>query len=157
MTNTLYDVSMAFAKILDESVEFKDLCIATLGKPFTYYVHVDMANVDGIDLPYFSFVTYTAKKQNGEREEVLVQMLAGIERTGVTNEGSIYTESTQLDLETVTKKAIELIVKEMSTFGVNGEKGFIQDYLNIYAPPPMGEEDIQLQIDMILNTETCLR
>jgi len=88
---------------------------------------------------------------------VLIQMLAGIARTEVSSEGSIFTENTQHLLETVTKKATEILIRELSQFGINGESGFINDYLNIYAPPPMGEDDIQLQIDMILNTKQCLK
>ena len=156
MTNTMYEISMNFAKILNESAEFKQYCIETMGQEFTYYVHIDMARIDDIELPYFSFVTYTDTNRAGEYGEVLIQMLSGIERSDVVITDKLISEDSQQLLEQVTKKAIELIVKEMTVFGINGEKGFIKEYLNIFASPPMGEDDIQLQIDMILNTKKCL-
>lgn len=156
MTNTMYQVSMGLAQILDSNAEFKTLCTDTLGAEFTYYVHVDLTSVDDLVMPYFSFVTYTDTNRAGEYGEVLVQMLAGVTRSDTVATGAIVTEDTQHLLEVVTKKAIEIIEQEMNIFGINGENGFIKEYLNIYAPPPDGEEDIQLQIDMILNTKKCL-
>lgn len=157
MTNTMYDVSLAFAKTLNDSIAFKQFCVDTIGDEFTHYVHIDMANVDELEMPYFSFVTYTDTNRSGEYGEVLVQILSGMNRSSNTEDVSgIHTENTQQLLEKVTRYAIELIIKEMMTFGINGEKGFIKEYLNMYASPPNGEEDIQLQIDMILNTNKCL-
>ena len=152
----MYDISLAFAKLLDESAEFKQYCTDTIGEEFRYYVHVDMSRIDDIELPYFSFVTYTDTNRAGEYGEVLIQMLSGINREDVVREGNFISENSQQLLEQVTKKAMDLIVRDMSQFGINGEQGFIKEYLNIFASPPMGEDDIQLQIDMILNTKKCL-
>jgi hypothetical protein len=152
----MYDISLALAKILDESTEFKTYCNDIIGEEFVYYVHVDMGRVSKIETPYFSFVTYTDRNTVGEDAQVLIQMLTGIDRSDVITEDNIISEDSQLLLEKVTRKALEIIDKDMSVFGLNGEKGFIKEYLNIFASPPLGEDDIQLQIDMILNTKKCL-
>lgn len=155
MSYTMYDISYGLVMILEDDAEFKQYCIDTIGSEFYYYPHIDMANMESIQMPYLSCVAYNKKDAEQQDVEVMTQMLVGMERVEVEVDGRIYTERTQQLLELVTNKALEIINKEVSFFGIVGEK-FTREYLNIYAAPPMGEEDIQLQVDMILNKKKCL-
>jgi len=157
MINTMAEISEAFVEMLKNNTEFNTLCDDTFGaNAMTYYVHVDVSRLEVVKLPYFSVVTYNSADKFGEDNEVLIQMLTGMDREDIVEDDNTFTEYTQKTLETITRKALEVIIHEIVGFGINGEKGFIKEYLNIHASPPMGEDDIQLQIDMILNTKKCL-
>jgi len=152
----MYNLSLAIAEILDGSAEFRTLCTDTIGKEFNYYVHIDMANVDSVDLPYFSLVTYTNKQENGARDELTTQLLLGIERSTPFKTGRIEKEETQQKIEVIATKALEVMKKDMLAFGLDGNKDMLIDYVNMYAPPPNGENDIQLQIDIVFSKTKCL-
>lgn len=148
----MIDISSFIVDTLNSSTEFKDLCIEKIDKEFDYFINVDLSRVE-VPLPYFAVVTFENQDDIMVKKEYRVQILLGIERQVFVKTNNVTEEPTARTIEELSLKAIELIKKEMRTYGINQEKNIDINYINCFVPNPDGESDLQMQIDMIFYQE----
>lgn len=152
---TMRSISRFIAETLNSDIEFKDLSNLLMSAEFNYFVNVDLATVE-VPVPYFGIVTFEDKDDKEVEKKFQTQLLIGINRDAPILSDNI-TEEPSLDkLEQLSRKAIEVISKEMRTFGINGDKNIKVSYLNMYVPTPDGEQDLQLQVDIELEQDKFL-
>jgi len=144
---TMRGLSMFFAETLNTNVEFTNLCNSLLGVKFNFFVNVDMASVE-VPIPYFGIVTFEDKDDKEVEKKFQSMFLIGINRQDAINTSGITEEPTLDNLETLSRKAIEIINKEMGAFGVQGDKNIRMNYVNMFVPSPDGEDDLQMQVDI---------
>lgn len=152
---TMRGISSFFATALNTNTEFIDLCTSLIGAEFSYFINVDLAQVE-VPLPYFSIVTFADKDDKEVRKTFETMFLIGIAREAPVETGGITEEPTLDKLEQLTRKAIEVIAKEMRAFGIQGDKNIKVSYLSMYVPNPDGENDLQMQVDIELEQEKFL-
>lgn len=144
---TMRGISRFIAETLNTNAEFIALATANTGYPFTYYVNVDVTQVE-VELPYFGIVTFQDQDEVETRHSFKTQLLLGIEREKPANIKGITEEATLDKLEILSRKAIELIRKEIRAFGIQGETNIKVAYVSFYVPTPDGELDLQMQVDI---------
>lgn len=152
---TLRGITRFCVETLNTNAEFITLCNSLLSTTFTYYVNIDH-RVTEATLPYFSAVTYNDEDDKEVSKSFKTIFLIGIERQKPVTVNDITEEPTLATLETIARKAIELIAKDMRIFGVEGDKNIKFDYINYYVPNPEGENDLQMQIDIGFEQEKFL-
>jgi len=152
---TMRGISRFFAETLNESAEFKALSNSLISDEFDYFVNVDLATVE-VPLPYFGIVTFNDKDDKEVEKKFQTQFLIGIEREKPIDVDGITEEPTLDKLEELTRKAYEVIAKEMRTFGIQGDSNIKISYVNMYVPNPDGESDLQMQVDIELEQEKFL-
>jgi hypothetical protein len=154
---TMRGISRFIAETLDGNAEFIALSNTQLGEPFKYFVNVDLANLSGgVPLPYFGIVTFDDQDAREVRKYFKTQFLIGIARTAPTTVGGITEEASLEILETLSRKAVELVTKEMRTFGVQGDSNIRISFVNFYVPNPDGEDDLQMQVDLEFDQDKYL-
>lgn len=150
-------ISRFIAETLDANAEFIALSNSLVSEVFTYYVNVDLATIsDGVDLPYFSVVTFDDQDDREVRKYFKTQILMGISRTAPNTSGGIIEEPSLDILETLSRKAVELVEKEMRIFGIQGENNIRISFVNYYVPKPDGEDDLQMIIDIEFDQDKYL-
>lgn len=152
----MIDISRFFATTLDESLEFKTLCEEKIGEHFNYFVNVDLARVQ-VPIPYFGIVTFENKDDRSVQKSFETQILLGISRSEPITVGNITEEESASVLEEISLKAINIILKEMRTYGINSDMNIELNYINYFVPNPEGEEDLQMQIDIQLMQDKYLK
>lgn len=143
----MIDISRFIAKTLDESVEFNDLCTSLIGENFDYFVNVDLARVV-VPVPYFGIVTFENRDEKESQYTSKTILLLGISRDDIVKTGNISEEPTAGKIEEISLKAMDIVDKEMRTYGIDGDTNIEVDYINYYVPNPDGEDDLQMQIDI---------
>jgi hypothetical protein len=143
----MIDISDFIATTLDENIEFQSLCTSLTTKTFDYFVNVDLHEVE-VPIPYFGIVTFENNDDKEVKKGFKTQLLLGIDRESPIKTGNITKEPTAEKLEEISLKAIEIVSKEMRTYGINGDTNIMIDYINYYVPNPEGEDDLQMQIDI---------
>lgn len=152
---TMRGISRFFAETLNENAEFIALSNSLISDEFDYFVNVDLATVE-VPLPYFGIVTFNDKDNKEVEKNFQTQFLIGIEREKPALLNGIMEEPTLDKLEQLSRKAYEIIVKEMRTFGIQGDKNVYISYVNMYVPNPDGEDDLQMQIDIEIEQDKYL-
>jgi len=155
MSITMRGISRFFAETLNENAEFKALSNSLISNEFDYFVNVDLATVE-VPLPYFGIVTFNDKDDKEVEKVFQTQFLIGIDREKPTLINGVMEEPTLDKLETLSRKAFEIIAKEMRTFGIQGDTNIKIAYVNMYVPNPDGEDDLQMQVDIELESEKFL-
>jgi len=155
MSITMRGISRFFAETLNENAEFKALSNSLISNEFDYFVNVDLATVE-VPLPYFGIVTFNDKDDKEVEKVFQTQFLIGIDREKPTLINGVMEEPTLDKLETLSRKAFEIIAKEMRTFGIQGDTNIKIAYVNMYVPNPDGEDDLQMQVDVELEQEKFL-
>jgi len=151
----IYELGKFIANTLNDSDDYKSYCSDTIGATFDYYLNVDLNRVE-IMLPYFSIVAYNNTQTADENITFDVQFLVGIERYTNSKDEAITEEVSSEKLELVILKAIDIIMNEIRTTGVNGETNIQLMHKNFYLVPPDGEIDIQMQVDLVFEQERFL-
>ena len=145
----MIDISRFIATTLDESIEFKTLCNTKIGTTFNYFVNVDLARVE-VPVPYFGIVTFQNEDDRSVKKGFKTQILLGIDRSEPEQIGNITEEESAANIEELSNKAMEIVFKEMRTYGINSNMNIELNYINYYVPNPEGESDLQMQIDIEL-------
>lgn len=157
MIITMRGISRFIAETLDTNAEFIALSTTEIGEPFNYFVNVDLSNLQGgVPIPYFGIVTFDDQDDREVRKFFKTQLLIGIERTKPVTTSGITEEASLEILETLSRKAVELVEKEMRIFGVQGEKNIRVSFVNFYVPNPDGEDDLQMQVDIEFDQDKYL-
>lgn len=143
----MIDISRFIARTLDENAEFKDLCTSLIGENFDYFVNVDLARVI-VPVPYFGVVTFENRDEKESEYTLKTILLLGICRDDIVKTGNISEEPTAGKIEEISLKAMDIVDKEMRTYGIDGDTNIEVDYINYYVPNPDGEDDLQMQIDI---------
>lgn len=153
---TMRGLSRFIVDTLNTNPDFISLSQSIMaGSTFNYYVNVDLANIE-VQIPYFAVVTFDDKDDKSTRKFFRSQLLIGIDRSQPVTSGGVTEEPTQLNLETLSRKAIDLIEKDMRVFGVEGDNNIRPTYVGMYVPVPDGEEDLQMQIDIEFDQDKYL-
>jgi hypothetical protein len=148
-------ISRTIAELLNTNVEFLALSNSLLSSEFTYYVNIDFTQVE-LELPYFGIVTFMDSDEADITKSFKTQLLIGIRREQAVMSGSISEEPTLDKLESLSRKAVELIRKDVRAFGVQGEKNIKITYVSFYVLEPDGEIDLQMQVDIIFEQDKFL-
>ena len=146
MSVTMRGISRFFAETLNTNAEFIALSQSLISTEFNYFVNVDLVTVE-VPLPYFGIVTFNDKDDKEVEKKFQTQFLIGIGREDPVLIDGAMEEPTLDKLEQLTRKAYEVIVKEMR-FGIEGDNNVKISYVNMYVPAPDGENDLQLQVDI---------
>ncbi|MEA2091047.1 MAG: hypothetical protein U9O83_01625 [Campylobacterota bacterium] len=152
---TMRSISRFIAEALDASVEFQALSTANAGETFSYFVNVDLSEVE-VTIPYFGIVTFENTDEREVKHGFKTQILLGINRDQPTKVGNITEEATVEKIEALAIKALEIIADELRTYGINGDNNIKIAYTNFYVPNPEGEDDLQIQIDIELEQDKFL-
>jgi hypothetical protein len=150
-------ITRFFAETLNNSAEFTALSNSLLGGKFNFYINVDLATLTEVLLPYFSMVTFEDKDDKEVEKKFKAMFLIGIERQDPVTVSGITEEPTLDNLEQLTRKAVEIIEKDLRTFGIDGDTNIRFTYINMYVPSPDGEDDLQMQVDIELESEKFLQ
>lgn len=143
---TMRGISIAIASEVKTSSDFTG---------FEFFVNVDLSKTE-VSLPYFAVATFTDSDDRQVRKSFKTQILMGIASLPPITTAGI-TEDPSLDiLETLGRKAVELIETMLRDFGVQGDKNIHIAYLGMYIPEPAGEDDLQIQIDIEFEQEKFL-
>jgi len=152
---TMHGISDLLSKTLSTNTDFIQFCTDRIGKEFEYFINADCSTIY-VPLPYFSIVTYDSLDDKGVSRLFKTQWLIGIAREDPTREGNITKELPLTHIEDIAIKAIEVITKELRTFGVEGDKNIHISYVNMSIPYPDGEDGLQLQVDIEFEKEKLL-
>lgn len=146
-TITMRGVSRHVAELLENEASFLALSSSTIVENFTYYVNIDITQVE-LELPYFGIVTFQDTDDVEVKKSFKTQFLIGIRREAPIQIGAISEEPTLEKLEILSRKAVELIRKDIRAFGIQGDKNIKIAYVSYYVPEPDGEIDLQMQVDI---------
>ena len=145
---TMRGISRFIAETLNESQEFIDLTDSLIFSEFNYYVNVDIYRLEEVFLPYASVVTFNDKDDKEVEKNFETVMLVGIPRQDFQETNGVFEEPTLDNLEVLSRKAVEVVEKELRTFGINGDKNIRISYINYFCPNPEGEDGLQMEISI---------
>jgi len=145
---TMRGISRQFAELLNTNAEFIALSQSLISDEFNYFVNVDIETLAEVPMPYFSIVTFNDKDEKEIKKSFQLLFLIGIEREAPALLNGVTEEPTLNKLETLTRKAFEIMAKEMRDFGIQGDKNVKISYVNMYVPNPEGDDDLQMQVDI---------
>lgn len=155
---TMHSIAKMIAETLDSSIEYKDFCTATIDNNFTYYLNIDPETLEQVPMPYFGVITYNDRDSKENYKGFQTQFLIGIQKDEKPDVSAttIIVDNTLEKLEKVTDKALELVAKEIRTFGINGDTNIRIAFTNKYIPKADGHEDLQMQVDIELEQDKYL-
>ena len=152
----MIDISRFVATTLDESTIFQDFTEDLINEKLDYFINVDIYEME-VPVPYFAIATFEDTDDKSIEKSFKTQILLGIGRTKPVKTGNITEETSIEKTELIAKKAIEIVSKEMRTYGISGETNIEITYINFFIPKPEGEEDLQVQIDIKFEQQKYLK
>ena len=155
---TMYGTSKFIRDTLNDSTVFKAFTITEIGKEMDYLLFIDMAEVQNNTFPdnYISLATYENKDRRATEFSFRTSMVINIKRFPTVTVGNLKEESTFEKLEKIALKAKELLYTELELWGIQGDKSIKIDLFDMYTPAPMGEDSLQMQIDININKDKFL-
>ena len=152
---SMTNVSMFIYETLNTNAEFKILSNALMGKEFKYFVNIDLYQVEPT-LPYFGIVTFEKDESPANSIEFKTHILLGIDRINPTDGNNLVIEPTLENIEQLSKLALDIIAKDLRTFGINGDMNVEVKDLILGVPTPEGSEELQMSISITLEQQRFL-
>lgn len=154
----MYHIAEFITDTLSQSTEYKDYVQSVVDAEFLYVEYADMNDMLQTEFPpnYVSVATYENIDETGNEFSFKTALLITIKKLEMEETGRILRDPTFKKLNLVSSKARDILKEEMALYGINRDTNIKIEDFNMFTPTPMGEEGLQMQIDIKMSKDLSI-